>query len=95
MNDKKFDLQDGTGMLFRNEGKKEDKHPDAKGAIKIDGVEYDIASWSRTSKNGNAYRYLVVKRKEQQSQEQQNQTRQQRPIEGRGRFADIADDIPF
>lgn len=43
-----------TGTAFRNDYKKEDKHPDFKGTVNIDGKEKSIAIWKR-EKNGNKY----------------------------------------
>jgi uncharacterized protein (DUF736 family) len=48
-----------SGALFTN-GKKGEKHPDFKGQINIDGKDWDIAAWNRTSKNGNRFLSLKV-----------------------------------
>ncbi len=41
-----------TGVLFRNDRKETDKHPDSKGSCEIDGVQYWIAGWKKEGKNG-------------------------------------------
>jgi len=43
-----------TGAAFKNDYKKEDKHPDWKGTVNIDGKEKAIALWER-EKNGKKY----------------------------------------
>jgi uncharacterized protein (DUF736 family) len=43
-----------TGAIFKNE-KKADNHPDYKGKINVEGKEYEIAIWLKTSKAGNEF----------------------------------------
>ena len=50
-----------TGVLFINDKKGNDKAPDRKGTININGVEMDIAGWMRTGKdNGTPFLSLKV-----------------------------------
>jgi len=35
------------GVLFKNKDKKTDKHPDRKGTINIEGVEYWLSAWDK------------------------------------------------
>jgi uncharacterized protein (DUF736 family) len=48
-----------SGALFTNV-KKGEKHPDFKGQINVDGRDWEIAAWNRTSKNGNQFLSLKV-----------------------------------
>lgn len=41
-----------SGVLFTNNNKTEDKHPNYKGKININGVDYDLAGWVKEGKNG-------------------------------------------
>jgi uncharacterized protein (DUF736 family) len=43
-----------TGAIFTNE-KTSDKQPDMKGKINVEGKEYEIAVWLKTSKAGNPF----------------------------------------
>lgn len=43
------------GVLFRNEDKKTDKHPDYTGKINIEGAEFRLAGWIKTSKSGKKF----------------------------------------
>ena len=53
------------GALFSNkEHKTSDKAPDYKGSINIDGVEYWLSSWIKTSKQGNKFMSLSVQPKQ-------------------------------
>lgn len=43
-----------TGVLFKNDKKTEDKHPDYKGSYTdASGKEHWVAAWIRTKKNSN------------------------------------------
>ena len=43
-------------VLFKNQNKKEAKHPDYQGTLTMeDGNEHRISGWTRKHKNGNAF----------------------------------------
>ena len=54
------------GALFRNDDKdpNDDKDRDYSGSIDVEGAEYWISGWVRTSKNGKKYLSLSVKPKQ-------------------------------
>jgi hypothetical protein len=39
-------------MLARNDKKETEKHPDFKGSINVDGVDYWLSAWVREGKEG-------------------------------------------
>jgi hypothetical protein len=41
-----------SGMLARNDKKETEKHPDFKGSINVDGVEYWLSAWVKEGKPG-------------------------------------------
>ena len=44
----------GTGVLFTNKHKQNEKHPSFKGTIVLpDGTEFRISAWNKTSQNGD------------------------------------------
>ena len=46
----------GKGVLFRNRFKEEnEKRPDFVGSLNVEGVDYELAAWQNTSKNGVKY----------------------------------------
>jgi len=57
-----------TGALFSNKKTKETQ-PDYKGKVNINGVDYDLAGWIKTSEN--AGKYLQLKVSEQFKKEEQ------------------------
>jgi uncharacterized protein (DUF736 family) len=51
----------GTGVLFKNDHKKNDKHPDYKGDFTaFDGTKYDLAAWIKEGKNGRKFMSLKI-----------------------------------
>lgn len=67
------------GVLFINDRKEKDTHPDRTGSINVDGVEYFIDGWLKES-NGKKFLSLSVKRKNKQSAPQR-QTESQQPTQ--------------
>ena len=54
-----------TGALFKNDKKESDKHPDYRGSITIDGVEYWQSAWLKKSKSGVTFISQSFKRKDE------------------------------
>lgn len=53
---KELELKEMGGIVFKNDRKTEDKHPDFKGQILIDGERFDIALWELRSGKGFSIR---------------------------------------
>jgi hypothetical protein len=97
------------GVLFDNDRKEADNHPDMTGSLNINGVEHWFSGWWKNGAKGEFLSLSIGKPKEQQQQRQQ--APQQRPPERRGNrpstqqpagraparqgFDDMDDDIPF
>jgi hypothetical protein len=82
------------GVLFKNDRKEQDSHPDYKGSCEINGVEHWISAWIKEGRQGK-FMSLSFKVKEEapssrQAPRQQPQ-RQARPPQG---FDDMPDDLP-
>ena len=54
-----------SGAIFVNNKKTTDNHPDRTGSLNVEGVEYWIKGWLKTSKTGDKFMSLSVARKEQ------------------------------
>ena len=66
-----------TGALFINDKGGNDKRPDRRGKINIEGVEYKLSGWLRTPKNGGEkFLSLKVDRAESQPQPGRDRTPQ-------------------
>lgn len=72
-----------TGVLFKNESDN-DKAPNYKGKINVDGKELEIAAWVRQSKAGVKFFSLKVQ-----------EPRQKKPEAKKESFEDMPDDLPF
>ena len=44
-----------TGAIFKNDKKTNEKQPDYKGKVNVNGKEMEIALWVKTSSAGNSY----------------------------------------
>jgi uncharacterized protein (DUF736 family) len=76
------------GVLFKNNKKNTEKHPDYNGTIQINGVEYWLAAWIRTPKpGGQKFMALRVNPKDEQQQAPASSA----PVDP----AYVEDDIPF
>jgi uncharacterized protein (DUF736 family) len=80
-----YQQKDGTGALFQNDRKGNDKAPSMKGDITIGGIKYKLAAWTKETKAGA--KFFSLKAEEPQAQETASKTK---PA-----AADFEDSIPF
>lgn len=76
------------GVLFKNDRKERDNHPDYKGSAEVDGVEYWLAAWIKDGQKGKFMSLSFTEKEEAENppaREPVKQTRQQQRD----------DDIPF
>lgn len=74
------------GALFANKDRQSDNHPNATGTLNVDGREYWISAWTKTSKAGDKYQSISVKPKEAKAKATPA------PVEGGDPYND---EIPF
>ena len=48
------------GVLFREQEKKSDNHPDYTGTVNVNGEEFRLAGWIKQSQAGNKFLSLAV-----------------------------------
>lgn len=84
---KEYDNTD-RGVLFKNDRKEQDNHPDYKGSINVGGTELWLSAWIKEGQKGK-FMSLSVKPKEEAAPAKPQPKRQ--PA-----MADVPhDDIPF
>lgn len=82
-----FDNTD-RGVLYRNENKTSDNHPDYSGSVNVAGADYWLSGWLKESKkDGKKFFSLSVKQKEKQNPHAK--PKQEKPMD------DDLSDVPF
>lgn len=76
--------KDLSGVLFKNDRKETERHPDYTGNMTVKGVDYWLSAWVNEAKNGK--KYFALKLTEKQA----------KPEKAEYRPADIDNhDLPF
>lgn len=79
-------VRDNSGVLFRSDRKDNDRAPDYKGSIMVNGTDYWLSAWIKEGKSGK-FMGLAVSPKETQAQ----------PVKQASKRVDDLDDglVPF
>jgi len=84
----KFEQKPGQGVLFKNDRKEKDTHPDYTGTINIGGNEWRLSAWIKTGQKG---KFMSLAASEPYQKEQQSRQKYQSPVSQ----DEIDSDIPF
>lgn len=60
-----FELKENSGNLFRNDKGDNEKRPDYRGEIKVDGVLYSLSAWIRDGAKGKFMSLSLTPKEEQ------------------------------
>ena len=85
-----YEQKNMNGVLFVNDRKDKETHPDYKGSATVNGVEMWVSGWRKSTKDGKKYLSLAFKAKEGQ-QQSAPQNQQPQPEQDPG----FGDEIPF
>lgn len=83
-----------SGALFKNERKETEKHADYRGSLNVDGTDYWVSSWIKTSKNGQKFMSLSVKRKDGTAERPEQFVAKAKEVFP-GAQIDLNDEVPF
>lgn len=79
------------GQIWPNDKKEKDTHPDFKGDVNVDGVEYWVSAWKRkpdaNPKAPSLSFALTLKDRQQSASQSSESTNEQ--------YGDLDDEIPF
>ena len=70
------------GVLFDNDRKEQDSHPDMNGTLNINGVDHWFSGWWKEGQRGEFLSLSIGKPKERRQDQQREQTPQQQPRRG-------------
>jgi hypothetical protein len=73
------------GILFNNDKKEKDTHPDFKGSLTVDGKEYWVSGWNKDTSKGPAISLSV----------QEKEVKAKPAPKPHSEVEDLDDDIPF
>lgn len=85
------------GVLFKNDRKEKDTHPDYKGSINADGVEYWLSAWMKEGAKGKFMSFSLTPKEQTQTAAQvaQKAAPPQRQQQAAPVVEDLDDSIPF
>lgn len=61
-----YERRDGEGVMFAND-KKNDRQPDWRGELKLNGKDYEVVAWKRRTTRGEEMLSLKAEEKRQPS----------------------------
>ena len=84
------------GVLFKNDRKEKDTHPDYNGSINADGVEYWLSAWMKEGAKGKFMSFSLTPKEQTQTAAQAvKQAPPQRQQQAAPVVLDDDSDIPF
>ena len=85
------------GISFENNRKEKDTHPDYKGSINADGVEYWLSAWMKEGAKGKFMSFSLTPKEQTQTAAQavQQVAQPQRQQQAAPLVDDLDDSIPF
>jgi hypothetical protein len=81
------------GAIWKNREKKDEKHPDFKGSLNVDGVDYWVSAWKRKddAPNNQPALSFTVKPKDEQTEQPASKP----AAASKQKSEDMDDEIPF
>ena len=80
-----------SAVLFKNEYKQSEKHPDYKGRGEWKGSQFDLAAWIKTDRKGQKFMSLKLSKPYEKADAPQD--RRQTPVQEKGQYQDASDNL--
>lgn len=61
-----YEIMDNTGSVFPNNRRAKESHPNVTGSATIDGVQYFMDGWTKTTSDGRKWISFSFKKKHKQ-----------------------------
>lgn len=90
-----YEQKDNTGSLFANVEKRSENFPDYSGSVRIEGADWWISGWKKTSKDGKTFLSLSVKRKDGTAARPDQAAEFKQAVKKNFPDADLDSDVPF
>ena len=90
-----YEQKDNTGSLFQNKEKRSENFPDYSGSLRIDGVDWRVSGWRKTSKDGTPWLSLSIKPKDGAANAPDKAEEFKREAQRVFPGAKLSDDLPF
>lgn len=86
------------GAIWKNDDKREDGHPDFKGSLNVNGVEFWVSAWKRkegATAKAPALSFSIKPKEDQPQTASQRAAPKARNSEMRQAREELNDDVPF
>jgi len=74
------DQRDNSGILFKNDRKEKDTHPDYQGSARIAGRDYWMSAWIKTGQSGKFMTFAFKPKTDQQGKPQAGKQGEEEPF---------------
>jgi len=84
-----YELKENTGIILKNDRKKESKHPDYNGMINVNGQTLDIALWVKEGKKGKFFSASISEPRQQSATNDSQPQYSNKPPQQQSRDSDM------
>lgn len=90
-----YQNKENQGAIFKNTKKQNEKHPDYRGTVNVEGKEFEIALWLKESQKGTKYFSVALSEPYQKPEGSTNRPVASAPAPAPAPIDTTDDDLPF